>query len=91
MLDFRRDLQRRGPFPDVPRALAVYWSIEGERQKGVSYREAVRRMASRPPARSRGSVDYQYRKGAAYEAELQAVWGRAYPVLKAETLAAKKL
>lgn len=86
-LDFDRRRQPTGAYPDVRRALIVYWTVERERETGCSYREAVRRVRERPPIRSRGSVDYQYRKGAPYDRELAARWGPLYPTLRRETLA----
>lgn len=85
MLDFSRRQQRRGAFPNVRRALRVYWEVEQERQTGCGFREAVRRVGRRSSTMSRGSWEYQYRQGAAYDAELRACWGWLYPNLKAET------
>lgn len=86
MLDFTRERQRRGPFPNVRRALLTYWAIERERQTVRTFRAAFHRMKDRPPVRSRGSIEYQYWKGREYDAELLSCWGSLYPTLVAETL-----
>ena len=83
-LDFSRRNQRRGAFPDVRRALAIYWQVEDLRAEGLSLRGAFYTVGQRS-YRSPESVQYQWTNGRDYDAALRDCWGPLYQTLVDET------
>ena len=91
-------IQRRGPFPDVRRALLTYWAVESLRSEGLSLRAAykalyeqtkagVDRKAPRHQVRhiEKSSIPYFWRRGRDCDRALRACWGDLYETLVAET------
>lgn len=85
-------IQKAGAFPDVERALWVYWETEEDRARDLSLQASWLRLfdiKDKPRADGKGpafgAAEKLYYDGKEYDRMLAEIWGDLWPTLKAET------